>query len=43
MVEKYPETFALTRDYQQIVTARRQGKIASLIGVKVGIRRGFHS
>ncbi|MCH2372245.1 MAG: dipeptidase [Pirellulales bacterium] len=36
MVEKYPETFALTRNYQQIVAARREGKIASLIGVEGG-------
>ena len=36
MVEKYPETFTFTRNYQQIVAARRQGKIASLIGVEGG-------
>ncbi|MBA61928.1 MAG: membrane dipeptidase [Planctomycetaceae bacterium] len=36
MVEKYPQTFAFTRNYQQIVAARRQGKIASLIGVEGG-------
>ena len=36
MVEKYPDTFALTRDYQEIVRARREGKIASLIGVEGG-------
>ncbi len=36
MVEKYPDTFALTRDYHEIVRARREGKIASLIGVEGG-------
>ncbi|MEL0096049.1 MAG: dipeptidase [Planctomycetaceae bacterium] len=36
MVEKYSETFALTRNYHEIVRARREGKIASLIGVEGG-------
>ncbi len=36
MMKKYPETFALTKTYQEIIKARKQGKIASLIGVEGG-------
>ena len=36
MIKKYPETFAAISNYQDIVRARRQGKIASLIGVEGG-------
>jgi membrane dipeptidase len=36
MIEQYPETFAPISNYQDIVRARRQGKIASLIGVEGG-------
>ncbi|MBT4012219.1 MAG: membrane dipeptidase [Planctomycetaceae bacterium] len=36
MINKYPETFAAVSNYQDIVRARRQGKIASLIGVEGG-------
>jgi membrane dipeptidase len=36
MIKKYPETFAAVSNYQDIVRARRQGKIASLIGVEGG-------
>jgi len=36
MIEKYPETFASISNYQDIVRARRQGKIASLIGIEGG-------
>ncbi|MCS5631085.1 MAG: dipeptidase [Pirellulaceae bacterium] len=36
MIKKYPETFAAVSNYQDILRARRQGKIASLIGVEGG-------
>ena len=36
MINKYPETFAAVSNYQDILRARRQGKIASLIGVEGG-------
>ena len=36
MINKYPETFAAVSNYQDIIRARRQGKIASLIGVEGG-------
>ncbi|MDE0816114.1 MAG: dipeptidase [Pirellulaceae bacterium] len=36
MIKKYPETFVAISNYQDIVRARRQGKIASLIGVEGG-------
>lgn len=36
MVEKYDETFASVNKYRDIVQARKQGKIASLIGVEGG-------
>jgi len=36
MIKKYPETFAAISNYQDIIRARRQGKIASLIGVEGG-------
>ncbi len=36
MVERYPETFELALSFQDIVNARRSGKIASLIGVEGG-------
>jgi len=36
MIEQYPKTFAPISNYQDIVRARRQGKIASLIGVEGG-------
>ncbi len=36
MIQVYPDTFALARTYEDILNARRQGKIASLIGVEGG-------
>ncbi|MFO0942481.1 MAG: dipeptidase [Pirellulales bacterium] len=36
MIAKYPETFELARTYGDIVRIRKQGKIASLIGVEGG-------
>lgn len=36
MVERYPETFALALNAQDIESIRREGKIASLIGVEGG-------
>jgi len=36
MIKKYPKTFAAVSNYQDIIRARRQGKIASLIGVEGG-------
>ena len=36
MIQVYPDTFALARNYEDILNARRQGKIASLIGVEGG-------
>ena len=36
MIKTYPETFAAVSNYQDIMRARRQGKIASLIGVEGG-------
>lgn len=36
MTERYPDTFALALNTQQIEAARKQGKIASLIGVEGG-------
>ena len=36
MIKTYPETFAAVSNYQDILRARRQGKIASLIGVEGG-------
>lgn len=36
MVEHYPETFKLALTYQDIIQSRKEGKIASLIGVEGG-------
>ncbi|MEE2639217.1 MAG: dipeptidase [Planctomycetota bacterium] len=36
MVERYPETFHLALSYEDILEARKAGKIASLIGIEGG-------
>ena len=36
MMQAYPDTFALAGNYEEIQHARKQGKIASLIGVEGG-------
>ncbi|MFK7736383.1 MAG: membrane dipeptidase [Pirellulaceae bacterium] len=36
MCEKYPDVFAYAESYDDIIEARKQGKIASLIGVEGG-------